>query len=80
METKELEIIAPEGYEIDKENSTLERIVFKKKDDNRPRSLEEFCKRGFTGEESYIAVDGPGTQYLIKEMLEIHLVLVMLII
>lgn len=27
---KELQIIAPEGYEIDKENSTLEKIVFKK--------------------------------------------------
>lgn len=29
METKELKIQAPEGYEIDKENSTLERIRFK---------------------------------------------------
>jgi hypothetical protein len=27
---KELQIIAPEGYEIDKENSTFEKIVFKK--------------------------------------------------
>ena len=30
MENKELNIIAPEGYEIDKENSTFEKIVFKK--------------------------------------------------
>lgn len=29
METKELKIQAPEGYEIDKENSTLEYIKFK---------------------------------------------------
>ena len=29
METKEFKIQAPEGYEIDKENSTLERIKFK---------------------------------------------------
>lgn len=29
METKELKIQAPEGYEIDKENSTFERIKFK---------------------------------------------------
>lgn len=29
METKELKIQAPEGYEIDKENSTLECIKFK---------------------------------------------------
>ncbi len=31
METKELKIQIPEGYEIDKENSTFEKIVFKKK-------------------------------------------------
>lgn len=29
METKEIKIQAPEGYEIDKENSTFERIRFK---------------------------------------------------
>lgn len=29
METKELKIQAPEGYEIDRENSTLECIKFK---------------------------------------------------
>ena len=29
METKELKIEAPKGYEIDKENSTFERILFK---------------------------------------------------
>lgn len=29
---EELKIVAPEGYEIDKENSTFERIKFKKKD------------------------------------------------
>lgn len=31
METKEFKIQVPEGYEIDKENSTLECIKFKKK-------------------------------------------------
>lgn len=30
MENKEMKIIPPEGYEIDKENSTFEKIVFKK--------------------------------------------------
>lgn len=30
MENKELQIIPPEGYEIDKENSNFEKIVFKK--------------------------------------------------
>lgn len=29
METKELKIEAPKGYEIDKEHSTFERIIFK---------------------------------------------------
>lgn len=32
METKEVKIQVPEGYEIDKENSTFECIKFKKKD------------------------------------------------
>lgn len=31
METKEIKITPPEGYEIDKENSTFECIKFKKK-------------------------------------------------
>lgn len=31
METKEIKIQVPEGYEIDMEKSTFERIVFKKK-------------------------------------------------
>ena len=33
METKILKINVPKGYEIDKENSTFENIVFKKVDD-----------------------------------------------
>ena len=33
METKTLKIEVPNGYEIDKENSTFENIVFKKVDD-----------------------------------------------
>lgn len=32
MEQKELKIVAPEGYEIDREHSTLDKIVFKKID------------------------------------------------
>ena len=31
METKEIKIQVPEGYEVDKEKSSFERIVFKKK-------------------------------------------------
>jgi len=41
MENKELNIIAPEGYEIDKENSTFEKIVFKKTSNNLPKTWEE---------------------------------------
>lgn len=33
MKTKIFKIETPEGYEIDKENSTLENIVFKKVND-----------------------------------------------
>ena len=41
METKEFKIQVPEGYEIDRENSTFEKIVFKKVDD-LPKSWKEF--------------------------------------
>lgn len=44
METKELKIQIPEGYEIDKDKSTFEKIVFKKKDD-KPRTWEEYCEQ-----------------------------------
>ena len=44
METKELKIQIPEGYEIDKENSTFEKIVFKKKD-TKPRSWKEYYEQ-----------------------------------
>ena len=55
--SKELKIDIPEGYEIDKENSTFERIVFKKKY-TYPKSWEEFCKNEpTTYEEYYISLD-----------------------
>lgn len=40
---KELQIVAPEGYEVDKQNSTFEKIVFKKKS-SKPTSWAEFCR------------------------------------
>ena len=43
METKEFKIQVPEGYEIDKEKSTFEKIVFKKVDD-LPKSWDELKK------------------------------------
>ena len=41
METKEFKIQMPEGYEIDKENSTFEKIVFKKIEKELPKSWED---------------------------------------
>ena len=51
METKELKITIPEGCEIDKEKSTFEKIVFKKKENTKPRSWEEYLElnTGFDG-------------------------------
>ena len=50
---KELKIEIPIGYEIDQNNSTFERIVFKKKH-AYPKSWEEFCKNTPINEEYYL--------------------------
>lgn len=39
---KELKIVIPSGYEIDKEKSTFERIIFKRKESIKPKSWEEY--------------------------------------
>ena len=39
---KELKIEVPQGYEIDRQKSTFEKIVFKKIPDN-PKTWEEYC-------------------------------------
>lgn len=44
METKELKIETPQGYEIDKEKSTFEKIVFKKIDSS-PKSWKEYLDK-----------------------------------
>ena len=46
METKELKIQVPEGYEIDKEKSTFEKIVFKKVEKELPKSWEDLYEVG----------------------------------
>lgn len=51
METKEVKIEVPQGYEIDKEKSTFEKIVFKKIPEN-PKTWEEYCALT-EGESSY---------------------------
>ena len=48
MEKKKLKINIPEGYEIDRENSTFEEIIFKKIEDpfaKLPKTWEEYCKQ-----------------------------------
>lgn len=48
MNTKKLKINIPEGYEIDKEKSTFEEIIFKKVEDplaKLPKTWEEYCKQ-----------------------------------
>ena len=48
MDTKKLKINIPEGYEIDRDNSTFEEIVFKKIEDplaKLPKTWEEYCKQ-----------------------------------
>lgn len=40
---KELKIIPPIGYEIDKQKSTFEKIIFKKIPEN-PKTWEEYCE------------------------------------
>ena len=48
MDTKKLKINIPEGYEIDREKSTFEEIVFKKIEDpfsKLPKTWEEYCKQ-----------------------------------
>ena len=42
MESKEVKIEVPQGYEIDKEKSTFEKIIFKKIPEN-PKTWEDYC-------------------------------------
>lgn len=55
MKIKEVKIQVPEGYEIDKENSTFENIVFKEIGSKYSKTWEEFCgKNKIVDSESYI--------------------------
>lgn len=56
METKEIKIQVPEGYEIDKEKSTFENIIFKKKSTiNCWKDLKEISGYGITTECSIVS-------------------------
>lgn len=52
---KELKIIPPEGYEVDKKNSTFECIKFKPIKPQLPKTWEELCEtHPLTGEECWV--------------------------
>lgn len=53
METKEIKIDIPEGYEIDKENSTFECIKFKPKSSKKYITYEDVCKSLFPNNRGY---------------------------
>lgn len=55
MNTKEIKITVPEGYEIDKENSTFECIKFKKK----RLTYEDVAEKLFKGKICYFLEQGP---------------------
>lgn len=68
MEEKKLKINIPEGYEIDREKSTFEEIVFKKVEDpfaKLPKTWKEYYKRtkGYT---SYYGYSINGNTYETK--------------
>lgn len=50
---KELNIQVPEGYEVDKEKSTFEKIIFKKIETKLPKTWEEFCKQNSVNNPEY---------------------------
>ena len=69
MDTKKLKINIPEGYEIDRENSTFEEIVFKKVEDplaKLPKTWEEYCKQT----EGYVSYFFSSPKSIIKSWFE----------
>ena len=57
-ETKELKIEIPEGYEVDKENSTFEKIVFKKVE--KKLTYEKIAEKLFQCKKHYYIADDGG--------------------
>lgn len=63
MNTKEIKINCPEGFEVDKENSTFECIRFKPIKNKLPKTWEEFCKSHPIKEGYYIDSDSRISPY-----------------
>lgn len=61
METKELKINIPRGYEIDKENSTFECIKFKPKPIKKYITYKDICAELFKKESPGYYVDPNGS-------------------
>ena len=64
MNTKEIKITVPKGYEIDKENSTFECIKFKKKG----LTYENVAEKLFTDRVVYFIGDGEAIDSYIPSM------------
>ena len=64
---KDLKIEVPEGYEIDKEKSTFERIVFKKKD-GRVRSWERLpCSESYLTDKDVSSIEALKKLLMIRQ-------------
>lgn len=71
MEMKEIKINIPEGYEIDKENSTFECIKFKSKEDISNLTYKNVCISLFPNDEGYYTnTDGDIVKNYIGGVLE----------
>lgn len=57
MEQKEIKITIPEGYEIDKEQSNFEKIVFKRKVNKYPETWKECIEKLNTKEHAFVYID-----------------------
>lgn len=69
MNTKEIKITVPEGYEIDKENSTFECIKFKKKG----LTYEDVAEKLFKGKTVYfIKTDAQISTYVLPDSVLNH--------
>ena len=63
MNTKEIKITVPEGYEIDKENSTFECIKFKKK----RLTYKDVAEKLFKGKKTYYTNSAAGIDAFVPE-------------
>lgn len=57
METKELKIEIPKGFEIDREKSTFEKIAFKKIEKQEPKTYEEVADLSIRGRDGFYISD-----------------------